>query len=510
MKKRSLILLVVFSLLCGGCTKVRTDEGGAGNETSVTNSVTVGITQDLDSLDPHVAVAAGTDEVLFNIFEGLVKPDENGNVYPAVAESYTVSEDAKTYTFLLRDNVKFHNGDVVTTEDVVYSLKRCAGFKDVSDDNVLVESALSVITDIYAENDNTVIVKLSEPSTELIYYLTCAIIPADYKDQATAPIGTGPYKFESYTPLTSFVIVKNDDYYGEKASVDKVTFKIFQSTDAAFLELLAGTVDIMTELTTDQMDQLKDKYNAVSSEYNLVQALFLNNDFEPFKNKNVRKALCMAIDRNEIMSLLYGENMGTLIGSGMFPGISEYFADDLVNYYTYDTDSAKKLLAEAGYADGFEFTITIPSAYATHVTTGEIIVEQLKKIGITAKINTVEWSTWLSDVYANRDYEATIIGLDANLAPSDILKRYNSDASNNFINFNDSEFDKNFALGLTALQTSEKKTYYYECQRILTEDAASVFIQDPIKITAVKKGLAGYTPYPLYVFDASKLYWEEN
>ena len=90
------------------------------------------------------------------------------------------------------------------------------------------------------------------------------------------------------------------------------------------------------------------------------------------------------------------------------------------------------------------------------------------------------------------------------------MKRYNSDASNNFINFNDPEFDKNFALGLTALQTSEKKTYYYECQRILTEDAASVFIQDPIKITAVKKGLAGYTPYPLYVFDASKLYWEEN
>ncbi len=506
MKKRFLICLVALSVLCGCGKDARVQEGGADNNTpAMGGSLTVGITQDLDSLDPHVAVAAGTDEVLFNIFEGLVKPDEKGNMIPAVAESYSVSEDAKTYTFKLRDNVKFHNGDVVTTEDVVYSLRRCAGFADALDPNVLVESALSIVTDIYAPDNKTVVLTLSEANTELIYYLNGAIIPKNYKDQATAPIGTGPFKFVSYAPLQSFVIEKNNDYYGTKPYLDKVTFKIFANVDAAFMELLAGSVDIMTQLQADQTKQLESKYNIVGSNYNLVQALFLNNDFEPFRNADVRRALCYAVDRDEINRMI-SEGQGSLIGSGMFPGLATFFASDLVDHYSYDPEKAKALLASAGYSD-LSFTIRIPSAYDSHVATGQIIVEQLKKVGVTAKIETIEWSAWLSDVYRNREFEATIIGLDANLAPSDILKRYRTTASNNFINYKNPDFDVAYRSGLTALDTESKVKYYHKCQELLTNDAASVFIQDPAQLTAVKKGLAGYTPYPVYVFDASKIYY---
>ena len=511
MKKISIFAaLVLLCVLCGcGTNATKNTDGPDVTGTPIYGgSVIVGITQDLDSLDPHVAIAAGTDEVLFNIFEGLVKADENGVMQPAVAESYTISEDATVYTFTLRENVYFHNGDVVTIDDVVYSLKRCAGFPEAADPSVSVESALSVISEINAVDDRTVELVLSTPNTELIYYLTGAIIPKDYEYQSTAPVGTGPFKFESYTPLDSFVMVRNDQYYGEKPYLDKVTFKIFANIEAAFLELKAGKIDLMSQLGSDYANQLTDEYNICACPFNLVQALFLNNEFEPFSDVRVRQALCYAIDRDAINEFI-SEGQGHVIGSGMYPGISEYYADDLETLYTYDTEKAKALLAEAGYADGLSFTITIPSSYDQHVATGEIIVEQLKKVGITAKIELVEWASWLTDVYKGRDYEATIIGLDSNLAPSDILKRYRTTASNNFINFLSEAYDAAYAAGVAAVSTADKKTYYYECQKILAENAASVFIEDPAQLTAVKKGLGGYTPYPIYVLDMSKIYYME-
>ena len=143
MKKKALFLalLVSFTALCacnGGKTEKKGSEDGV--------SAVVGITQDLDSLDPHKAVAAGTDEVLFNVFEGLVKPASDGTLVPAVAKDYTIAPDGMSYTFTLRENVKFHNGEVVTADDVVYSIKRCAGLLDAQDPEVVVESALSVIS----------------------------------------------------------------------------------------------------------------------------------------------------------------------------------------------------------------------------------------------------------------------------------------------------------------------------------------------------------------------------
>lgn len=506
MKKHLFFIgILILGVLCG-CTNATENNGGTDSpDPTQGGSLIVGIPQDLDSLDPHVAKAAGTDEVLFNIFEGLVKPDENGMVYPAVAESYKLSDDSMKYTFKLRDNVLFHNGDVVKTEDVVYSLKRCAGFEGVATPDVQVESAFSVIKDIYATDDKTVVVELNTPSTELIYYLTCAIIPADYQNQATAPVGTGPFRFVSYAPLQSFVIEKFDDYYGTKPYLDKVTFKIFANIDSAFLELMSGNVDLMSQLSSDQAAQLTSKYEVVYSNFNLVQAMFLNNDFEPFKDERVRKALCYAVDRDEI-NMMISDGHGTVIGSGVFPGITLTYDKFLVDVYKYNTEEAKKLLAEAGYPDGFSFTITIPSSYDQHVATGEVIVEQLKKIGVTAKIELVEWSAWLSEVYSGRKFEATIIGLDANLAPGDVLKRYVSTAGNNFINYKNDSFDLAYASALAAQKDEDKAIYYKLCQKILTDDAASVFIEDPAQITVIKKGFTGYTPYPVYVLDCSKIH----
>ena len=514
MKRKLLLALLLFSMttaLCGcngGTDKDDTPGDISSGTPAAGGEIVVGITQDLDSLDPHVAVAAGTDEVLFNIFEGLVKPDKDGNFVEAVAESYVISEDAMTYTFTLRENVKFHNGDVVTVDDVVYSLKRCAGLLDVQDPNVLVDSALSrAIKEIVAKDERTVVLHLNAANTELLPYLTCAIIPCDYDAQATAPVGTGPFKFVSYAPLESFVVEKNPDYYGTPAYLDKVTFKIYASSDAAFLELMAGKIHVFPYLTEEQAAQLSQKYTIEVGTMNLVQAMFLNNGVAPFDDVRVRQAFCHAVNRQEILDMLSG-GRGTIINSGMTPGLASYYNDGLAGY-AHDVEKAKQLLKDAGYADGLEITLTVPSNYQYHMDTAQVIVEQLKKVGVTAKIVPVEWATWLSDVYKGREYQATVVGLDFNLAPSDVVKRYSSTASNNFMNYNNADYDTTFAKALAAIDEQEKITAYKDLQKFLYEDAASVYIQDPALLTAVSKELGGYTFYPVYVQDMSLVYYKE-
>ena len=510
--RRKLLLTLLFAflmtVLCA-CKDGTNNESSSGNSSSgtPTNSIVVGITQDLDSLDPHVAVAAGTDEVLFNVFEGLVKPDKNGNFVEAVAKSYVISEDAMTYTFTLRENVKFHNGDIVTVDDVVYSLKRCAGLLEVQDPNVLVESALSVVADVVAVDEQTIQLQLSQANTELIPYLTCAIIPHDYDAQATAPIGTGPFRFVSYAPLESFVVEKFEDYYGTPAYLDKVTFKIYANTDAAFLELMANKIDVFPYLTNEQATLLEENYTIKTGSMNLVQALFLNNKTAPFDDVRVRQAFCYAINRQEILDMLSG-GRGTMIYSNMLPGLEKYYETN-VETYDYNIEQAKNLLKEAGYENGLSITITVPSNYQYHMDTAQVIVEQLKKVGITATIEPIEWASWLSDVYSARDYQATVIGLDSNLAPSDILKRYVSSASNNFVNYENKEFDEVFALAVGTVNEDEKVTYYKQLQCLLATEAASVYLQDPALLTAVNKNLGGYTFYPVFAQDMSLVYYKE-
>lgn len=503
MKKKAVFLALLISLtaLCacsGGSTGKKGSEDGF--------SAVVGITQDLDSLDPHIAVAAGTDEVLFNVFEGLVKPSVDGTLVPAVAKDYTIAPDGMSYTFTLRENVKFHNGKAVTADDVVYSIERCAGLLDNQDPEVVVESALSVISAVEKVGEDTIVIKLSEPNTELLGFLTCAVIPKDYTQQKSAPVGTGPYKFVSYTPLTSFVVERFEDYYGEKPYLEKVTFKICASNDAAFMELLSGVIDVFPYLTEEQASQLPEAYNLEVGSANVVQAMFLNNDFKPFTDVNVRQALCYAVDKEELLNVVSG-GRGHVIGSNMFPNFGVYYDETLENYYTYQPEKAKELLAKAGYNESnpLTFTVKVPSNYDIHVATAQVLVEQYKRVGVNAEIRLIEWPAWLEDVYKKREYEATIVGLDSALAPSDVLKRYMSTSKNNFVNYENPEFDKLFTKALASTDDAEKVSLYREIQQLLTKEAASVYLQDGAKLVAVNKRFTNFLFYPVYVLDMAAI-----
>lgn len=500
MKRKGLkSLLVVFVLT----TLAVALSGCSGDkEVETSSQITIGIPQDLEeSLDPHKMVAAGTKEVLFNIYEGLVKPTSDGDLVPAVASAYEESEGGKVYTFTLREGVKFHDGSLVTAEDVKFSIDKCA---DTSNGGPLV-AAFSNIESVEIKDASTIVITLKEADTEFLAYMTTAIIPASNEDPDNNPIGTGPYKFVSRSPQENFVVEKFDEYWGEPANIEHVTFKICSNTDSIVMDLEGGSIDMFARVTASQAAELSDDFEVLEGTMNLVQALYLNNAAEPFNDVRVRQALSYAIDPAEIMTII-SDGKGTEIGSSMFPAFGKYYMEELNDTYNQDIEKAKELLAEAGYPDGFHFTMTVPSNYQPHIDTAQVLVEQFKAIGVTAEIQLIEWDSWLSDVYQGREFQSTVVGVDASsLTGAALLQRFTSTASNNFINYSNIDYDEAFNNAITSTDDEAKTKYYKECETILSTDAANVYIQDLPEFVALNKKYTGYEFYPLYVQDIAKL-----
>ncbi len=467
-------------------------------------SITIAVSQDLDqSLDPHTSTSAAKREIFFNIFEGLVKADPDGNFVPALAESYEISEDATVFTFKLRQGVKFHNGSVMTADDVVYTLDKCRG----AETGVPLLSAYSQIESVTAPDENTVEIKLSSPNIEYLAYLNTAIVPRDYADQETFPIGTGPYKFKSRSVQENIVLEKFADYWGEPGYLDEVTFKVIENTDALVLALRSGSVDLSVHRVSSETKELGDGFELLQSPTNLIQALYLNHAVKPLDDLRVRQALNYAVNVRDVMEIT-NDGLGTPIGSSIYPAFGKYFMPELADAYPYDPDKAKSLLAEAG-AEGFSLTITVPSNYTVHVNAAQVIAEQLKAVGVDAKINLVEWATWLSDVYQGRNFEATVVGFDASfLTARALLERWISDNSKNMINFNDPEYDRVLKEAFAATSDEEQTVLYKQAEKILSDDAANVYLMDPNDLTVISKKLGGYIFYPLFVIDLAKIYYK--
>ena len=523
MKKKQLLSGVMALLLsaslcaCGGSKTAEgtSEAAGESSEAETRNtlsegtpvpggSVVYGMTQDLASLDPHVDTDAGTRDVVFNLYEGLVKPTSDGGFIPAVASDYIISDDAKTYTFTLRDGITFHDGTPVTIEDVKYSIDRYAEIQGES-------SAFSSLVDsVEVQDDKTLVVNLKESYSEFLPMMTIAIIPQSNEDPAGNPIGTGPFKYVSYTPGQNLELEKYDGYWQEGVpSLDSVEFKFIADVDTAFVELQAGTIDILKYLTSAQAETLGDDYNIVQGSMNLVHAMYLNSAYEPLSKTEVRQALCYAVDRDAINNFIFG-GKSHIIGSHMIPAMSKYYEPEAETVYSYDPEKAKELLADAGYADGFDLEITVPSSYSQHVDSAQIIADELSQVGINVTLNQVEWSTWLQDVYKGGNFQATVIGFDGTLAPSDWLKKYVTDDAKNFMHYSNTEYDDVFNTAYTTVDDDVKVENYKKAQMILAEDAAAVYIEDPANLVAVSKKFGGYTFYPTAAEDMSLLYQVEQ
>lgn len=495
---------MIALLMCAVMTAAAALTGCSGGKSDASSKIVVGIPQDLeDSLDPHEAVAAGTKEILFNIYEGLLKPDETGELIPAVAKDYSVSDDGLTYSFIIRDGVKFHNGSPVTAEDVKYSIEKSAGMTGKES----LVSAFSNIKEVNIRDEATIDIVLAEPDIDFPAYIattTAAIIPKDNTDSRTNPIGTGPYMYVSRSPQENIILKKFDGYWGESANIENITLKVIPNADSIVMNLNGGSIDMFARLTSTQTQQLADNINVLEGEMNLVQAVYLNHAAEPFGNADVRRALSYAVDVEGILELT-SDGKGFPVGSSMYPAFKKYYVD-LSDSYPTDLEKAKELLAKAGYPDGFSFSITVPSNYQPHVEAAQVVSEQLKKIGVDAQIKLVEWNTWLSDVYSGRQFEATLIGVDASsLTATAMLDRFRTDAPNNFTNYSDKDYDALYEKLYTAGSDDERVEIYKELQKNLADNAANIYIQDMAEFVALSDKYEGYVFYPLYVQDFAKL-----
>jgi peptide/nickel transport system substrate-binding protein len=501
MKKIKTILLFGLILILGINIFAANEPKG---EAIYGGDVVVAIPQDPDFLDPHKAAASGTYEMMFNVFEGLLKPDSNGGVRSAVAESYEVSDDGLTYTFTIKDNVFFHNGKKVTLEDIKYSYERLKGVNGEalsSDFENKVESVTIV-------EPNIVKITINEVDTSFLYNFTEAILPkSNDGNHNKNPIGTGPFKFTEYLPGQRVVIEKFEQYWDEKLPyLDKVEFRIITDPQASLIAFQAGEIDMLPRLGTQYINLIGNNGYVVSGEQNLVQLLAFNLERKPFDDVRVRKAMSYSIDKDLLIQAV-ADGYGTKLGSNMSPVMGKYFKEGLADKYSPNSKKAKELLTEAGYPDGFETTITVPSNYKFHVDTAQVIVEMLKQSGIKAQIEQVEWGVWLDRVYAGRDYNSTIIGFTGKLSPYDILKRYISDYSRNFFNYNNPNFDQIIENATKETNIDKRIDLYKKAQVMLSEDLPAIYLMDPNFIVALQNDLAGYTLYPLYVQDMAVIHF---
>ena len=528
MQKRILSLVLALTLLVtafAGCTGSGTTSGSSTastsssgeasqetsteSQTSSTDSgeetvVRMNIGSEPDSLDPWQSAASDTDAIFHNVFEGLCLYDENGEIIPGLAESWDISEDGLTYTFHLRDDVTFHNGKAFTSADVVYTYNNLAGMGGEK----AVSSKFENVESFEAPDDYTFVIKLKEPSAGFLSLNIIAILPEGYEDQSTAPVGTGPYKFVEYTPSQRVVLEKNDEYYDEERAgkIDRVEFYIMTDSAAVVSALQSGTLDIAS-ISADDAAVLEGQFDIYNSPQNMVQIFALNNEFEPFSKKEVRQAINYCIDKDQIINTVFG-GYATKLYTNFSPVMEVYYNSDLEGSYDTDVAQAQSLMEQAGYADGFEFTVKVPANYQAHIDTAQIIAQQLQQINITMNIETIEWATWLEDVYTNANYEGTIIGLTGKLDPDDVLGRFESSYARNFYNYSNSEYDQLINDSVTELDEQTRIDNYKRCQEILTEDAVGVFICDPNLVVASRKDLKGYTFYPVTFHDMTKLYYE--
>ncbi len=509
--KKMLVVFLALALLVVGCgpqqpaAQQTTAAGAVEQQTENIDSdqpvvARTAIGSELDSLDPWISAASDTEAVMGNVFEGLVWYDENGNLIPALAKSWEISEDGLTYTFHLQEGVTFHNGAAFSADDVVYSIEKLSGLNGEEP----LSSRFAKVETVQAVDELTVAIKLAERNAAFLSSCIAEILPKDYADQATNPVGTGPFVFKSYEPGQKVVLEKNVAYWNDAAMahIDVAEFYIITDPTAVVNGLRSGQLDF-AEIDPKNVKLVENEFEILASPQNMVQLMSMNNKRAPFDDVKVRQAVNYAVNKEQLIAAV-ANGYGTELVSNMSPIMAQYHEAG-ATAYAQDLEKAKALMAEAGYADGFKTSVTVPSNYKFHVDTAQVVANQLQQIGIEVEIEQVEWGVWLDEVYKRFNYDMTIIGLSGKLDPHQILVRYKSDYKRNFICYQNEAYDALIDQALLETEPVERAKLYRECQMLLADDAAAVYIMDPNLVVAMRKGISGFKFFPLRFIDMSSI-----
>jgi peptide/nickel transport system substrate-binding protein len=474
--------LAITLAACSAGTTANNDTHGFKGSSS--QALAVGLVAPPASLDfTTVDGAAIPQALLDNVYEGLVKLDQNGEIAPDLAKDWTVSSDRKTYTFNLVSTATFSNGKKFTADDAVFSINRVK-----SDWTISLKAAMDVVQDVKAVSPTQLQVTLKAPSNGWLYRMTTRIgamfSRTGVANLATDPIGTGPYSLKKFNRGDSIVLARNDKYWANKPFFKTVTLKYFKDATALNNALLTGTIDVIgTVQAPESLAQFtKDsRFQVIEGVTNGEVVLSFNDKKAPFTDKRVRQAIRYGIDHKALMDTCWA-GRGTLIGS-MVPPTDPWY-EDLTGLFPYDQAKAKSLLAAAGKSS-LTLRLRIPSLpYAQ--SCGQVVKSQLAQVGINVKLDVLEFpAEWLQQVFTNHDYDMSIV---AHVEPRDMAAVFGN--PDYYTQYNNPAVQKLFA-SADAGSEQEQTTDLKQAARLLSEDAAADFLFLLPNLIVTEKGITG-------------------
>ncbi|MBM3571262.1 MAG: ABC transporter substrate-binding protein [Alphaproteobacteria bacterium] len=468
------------------------------------DSISLGMTLEPPVLDPTVSPASAIREIVTNnLLEGLTRVSADGSIKPALAESWTISADGKTYTFKLRRGVKYHDGSPFSSADVVYSLKRAMTPEAGNPGRNLFRA----IDKVEAPDAATVVITLKYPFVTLPYVLAIGdasiVSEKSVANNRTNPIGTGPFKFARWVKGDRVEMARNDDFRDrDKIKLRRVTFRFIPDPNAIVNALLAGDLDAYPlGVPAESVAQFKkDKRFKVSIGMTEGETIVsINNAKKPFDDIRVRRALNHAIDRRAVIEGVMS-GYGAPIGSHFSPLHPAYV--DLTGVYPHDPAKAKALLTEAGYGNGLQLTLRLPPPQYARKG-GEVIAAQLAKVGVTAKLEPLEWAQWLDQVLSRKDYELTIISHTEALD----YDRYGRE--NYYWNYANNKLVAGMVERADQEMNTERRTaILQDIQKQLALDAVNVFMFQLPKIGVWRANLVGlWENSPSPSNDLTEVHW---
>lgn len=504
---------MLFTLLtaCGGG-----DASGDGSTSADKDTFTIALDSDIVKLDPAFAYDFTTNPVVNQITQGLLTFDENNELQPMLASSWEQVDDV-TYVYQIRDDVTFSDGSAMTMDDVLYSLERTRDPDTASYLGWMFDNVAS----IEQTGDWELTVTLSQPDATWQYVpgtTACHIISKAYAekvgDKLGTPegglVGTGPYKYVSWQNGASVELTRNENYWGEDAGYfDNLTFKIITEDTTRVTALQTGDVDCTVAPPESMLDVLKSDENLTltASPGFGVTFLAFNTQKAPFNDAKVRQAIYSAIDLDTIYETLIkdaGEPSTALPNStALFGAEPEAWTEYAANapQHTYDVEAAKALLAEAGYADGFECAITI-SDNSLRNTIALAIQEQLAKIGITVTINKVSTDEHTAyqfgenrDANGVRDYDMIMAGWEADYPdPSgNLMPLCQGGNSSNSAAYNNEEVTNLINQQLQLSDPTQRNDLMFQALDIVMEDVPYIYLYYPVKNIAINSAYKGVT-----------------
>jgi peptide/nickel transport system substrate-binding protein len=448
---------------------------------------------EIDTIDPHQSVTIVGFQVYENIVESLVTPNAAlDTMEPELATDWTVSDDGLTYTFHLREGVKFHNGKDFTADDVIFSFNRIVDPDFPGAD----ASSLSMVDSVEAPDDHTVVFHLQFPFSAFLTKLEQLwVLPNDPNiDFEQELVGTGPFKFVEWVSGDHITLERFEDYWEEgKPYLDQVIYRPVPEDATKLVELQTGGLNFISNVPYKDVAELENNPDiTVYRTLGVVRDhLGFNVTQPPFDNPKVRQAMGYLIDREAIAeAILEGYALPANIA---IPKMHWAFNSNVENAYTFDPEKARQLLEEAGYPDGFKATIKVSPTYPLEIKMAELIAEAAREIGVEFDIVQLEWSTWIDEVVSKGDYEAEIVLISGGIDPDDFFYQWHhSDEIFNLWRYSTPELDALLDAGRQAQDQAERKKIYDQIQDVLIEEAPMVHIIYRESVMASDKEVKGF------------------